>query len=174
MTRLRRFFLGLLSWFLPARLYLRLMRKQIENLRSALEGAVAEGLLEALLEDMSIAFVFLRGFRLNLADFSGKYLFRTSNGNMACRALFANRHMQVLRGESKDYDVAVTFKDPAAFFQFLFSRDQDILASLLADAVVVDGNLNYIYKFAFMARDLMHRLRLADLVDRLLARLRMA
>jgi len=174
MTRIKHFFFKLLSWFLPADIRLRFMHKEIANLTSALEGALAEGLLEVLLEAMSIAFVFLRGFRLNLADFSGKYLFRTSKGNMACRALFVNRHMQVLRGESKDYDVAVTFKDPAAFFQFLFSRDRDILASLLADAVVVDGNLNYIYKFAFMARDLMHRLSLADLVDRLLARLRPA
>ena len=41
---------------------------------------------------------------------------------------------------------------------FLFSRDQDILDSLLANDVELDGNLNYIYKFGFMARDLGRRL----------------
>ena len=40
----------------------------------------------------------------------------------------------------------------------MFSRDQDILNSLLANDVEVDGNLNYVYKFGFMARDLGHRL----------------
>jgi hypothetical protein len=40
---------------------------------------------------------------------------------------------------------------------FIFSRDQDILNSILANQVEVDGNLNYIYKFGFMARDLAKR-----------------
>jgi hypothetical protein len=31
----------------------------------------------------------------------------------------------------------------------------------LANEVAVDGNLNYIYKFGFMARDLVHRLGVA-------------
>ena len=57
--------------------------------------------------------------------------------------------------------VTVTFKDSAAMRRFLFSKDQDILASLLANEVEVDGNLNYIYKLGFMARDLTRRLGIA-------------
>jgi hypothetical protein len=70
--------------------------------------------------------------------------------------------------------VAVTFKDSAALLRFLFSHDQDILDSLLSNDVAVDGNVNYIYKFAFMARDLIGRLNLTDLIERVLARLRVA
>jgi hypothetical protein len=57
-----------------------------------------------------------------------------------------------------DWDVKVTFKDAAALRAYLFSRNQDILDSILKNDVEVDGNLNYIYRFGFLARDLIHRL----------------
>jgi hypothetical protein len=174
MTRLKHFFLKLLSWLLPARLCLRLMRKEIKNLTGALEGALVDKFVEFLLWGMSLAFLLLRDFRRNIAGFSATYVFRAAHSPVAAGARFANGQMHVLCEEEKHYDVVVTFKDSTAFCRFLFSRDQDILASILANDVSVDGNLNYIYKFAFMVRDLMHRLRVADLVDRLLARLRVA
>jgi hypothetical protein len=54
--------------------------------------------------------------------------------------------------------VRVRFTDGAALRRFLFAEDQDILDSLLANEVELTGNLNYIYKFGFMARDLQRRL----------------
>ena len=161
MTRLKHFFLRLLSWFLPDHLRVRLMRKQIEDLRRAFAGALTDKFLEILLGGMSLAFLLLRGFRRNLTGFSGEYLFRTADGAVAAEARFANGRMEVLHEADNAYDVAITFKDPAALRKFLFSRDQDILASILANEVSVDGNLNYIYKFGFMARDLVHRLGVA-------------
>ena len=161
MTRVMHFFLKLLSWFLPDRFCLRLMRRHIENLRHALAGTLTDEFLEILLAGMSLAFVLLRGFRRNLAGFSARYLFRTADGTVATGACFANGRMQILHKDDRAYNVAVTFKDPAALRRFLFSRDQDILASILANDVAVDGNLNYIYKFGFMARDLVHRLGVA-------------
>ena len=161
MTRLKHFFLRLLAWFLPDRLRLRLMRRQIEDLRRALEGALTDRFLEILLAGMGLAFLLLRGFRRNLAGFSGKYLFRTADGTVAAGARFGDGRMQVLHEEDNSYDVSITFQNPAALRKFLFSRDQDILASILANEVTVDGNLNYIYKFGFMARDLVHRLGVA-------------
>jgi hypothetical protein len=110
---------------------------------------------------MGLAFLLLRGFRRNLAGFSGRYLFRTGDGAVAAGARFANGHMQVLHEEDDSYDVAITFQNQAALRRFLFSRDQDILASILANEVTVDNNLNHIYKFGFMARDLVHRLGVA-------------
>jgi hypothetical protein len=174
MTRIKYFFYKILSWVLPDSVCRCLMDEQIEKLKGALEDVLATALLEILLDGMSLAFVLLWGFRRNLAGFSGKYLFRTANDGVARGALFASRRMQVLRGEFADYDVAVTFKDSAALLRFLFSHDQDILDSLLSNDVAVDGNVNYIYKFAFMARDLIGRLKLTDLIERVLARLRVA
>ena len=54
--------------------------------------------------------------------------------------------------------VTITFKDSAAVRRFLLSKDQDILSSIMANEVEVDGNLNYVYKLGFMARDLTRRL----------------
>jgi len=161
MTRVKHFLFKLLSWFLPDRLARRLMRKEIEDLQRALEGTLTDKFLEILLGGMGLAFLLLRGFRRNLAGFSGRYLFRTADGTVAAGARFASGHMHVLHEADNAYDVAVTFKDPAALRKFLFSKDQDILASILVNEVSVDGNLNYIYKFGFMARDLVNRLGVA-------------
>ena len=65
-----------------------------------------------------------------------------------------------VREDIDDWNVRVTFKNPAALRDFLFSQNQDILDSILANTVEVDGNLNYIYKFGFMARDIRKRIGL--------------
>ena len=66
--------------------------------------------------------------------------------------------MKVYVKQKNGWNVKVTFKDAPSLKQFLFSRNQDILDSLLTNTVEVDGNLNYLYKFGFMSRDLMRRL----------------
>ncbi len=77
---------------------------------------------------------------------------------MAAAATFKDGDMKVHEEAVDDWNVCITFKDAAALNAFIFSRDQDILDSLLANDVEVDGNLNYVYKFGFMARDLGRRL----------------
>jgi hypothetical protein len=161
MTRIKNFFIRLLAAVLPDRWAQRLMRKEIDQLRGALEGALIDKFLEILLAGMATAFVFLGGYRRNIKGFTGAYLFRSAGGEVAAGARFDNGCMLVLTKDIQAYDVAITFKDPAALRRFLFSRDQDILASLLANDVSVDGNLNYIYRFGFLARDLVSRLGVA-------------
>ena len=65
--------------------------------------------------------------------------------------------MKVYDEEIDKWNVRITFKDAPALQAFLFSKNQDILDSILKNEVEVDGNLNYINKFGFMARDLMRR-----------------
>jgi hypothetical protein len=158
MTSFTRLIKKVLAWFLPDRLARHLMRKEVNQLRGALEGKLIDKLLEALLEGMYFAFLLLGSYRRNIKGFSGAYLFRTADGQVAAGARFQDGRMHVLTTEISAYDVAVTFNDPEALRRFLFSRDQDILASILANDVSVDGNLNYIYKFGFLARDLVSRL----------------
>jgi hypothetical protein len=64
----------------------------------------------------------------------------------------------VHRDAIDDWDVRITFKDAPALNAFLFSKDQDIINSILANEVSVDGNLNHVYRFGFLARDLAHGL----------------
>lgn len=128
------------------------------KLRQELYGKVTDRFLELLLRGMDLAFYLSKGYRKNIKGFEGRYLFRTADNLVATTATYKDGDMQV-HGESiDDWDVRITFKDAAALSAFIFSKDQDILDSILANDVEVDGNLNYIYKFGFMARDLGRRI----------------
>ncbi len=128
------------------------------QLREEIYGKVTDKFLELLLGGMDLAFCLSKSYRKNIKDFNGRYLFRTANGIVAASATFRDGDMQVGREPVDEWDVRITFKDTAALSAFLFSKDQDILDSILANTVEVDGNLNYVYKFGFMARDLGHRI----------------
>lgn len=127
------------------------------NLQKQLLGEATDKFLEGLLDGMDTAFFLSRGYRRNIEGFEGKYLFRTADNTVAVSALFKDGDMQVKDEAVDDWDVKITFEDAPALLKFLFSKNQDILNSILANEVEVDGNLNYIYKFGFMARDLAKR-----------------
>ncbi len=115
-------------------------------------------LLELLLGGMDFCFWFSRGYRKNIKNFKGRYLFMTKKGDVAVSALFENGNMSVRKDIIPDWDVKVTFSDEVALLDLLFSRDQDILNSLLENKVEIEGNLTYIYRFGFLARDLQNRI----------------
>ena len=128
------------------------------DLEKELHGQVTDSFLELLLKGMDLAFCLSKGYRKNIKRFEGRYVFRTADDLVAATATFKDGNMQVHTESMDDWDVLVTFRDAAALSAFIFSRNQDIMASLLANKVEVDGNLNYVYKFGFMARDLARRL----------------
>lgn len=129
-----------------------------KNLQKQLLGEATDEFLELLLKGMDLAFFLSKGYRRNIKDFEGKYLFRTADNTVAVSAIFRDGDMRVNDDAIEDWDVKITFKDAPALLKFLFSKNQDILNSILANEVEVDGNLNYIFKFGFMARDLAHRI----------------
>jgi len=128
------------------------------KLRKELVGKTTDIFLELLLVGMDLAFCLSKGYRKNIKNFEGRYLFRTADGLVAAAATFKDGAMEVHKDAIDDWNAMVTFKHAAAFKDFIFSKNQDILNSILANEVEVDGNLNYIYRFGFMARDLAHRL----------------
>ncbi len=129
-----------------------------KRIKDQIYGEVTDEFLELLLKGMDLAFFFSGGYRKNIEGFKGRYLFRTADNMVTASAIFQDGDMQVRENGIKDWDVMVTFKNAAALRSFLFSKDQDILNSILANEVEVDGNLNYIYKFGFLAKDLGRRL----------------
>lgn len=143
----------------------------LKKLEKELLGEVTDEFLELLLIVMKFAFSIdkaldlslspFEGYRKNIEGFRGSYLFMTSDNLVSASAIFANGDMKVEDDPIDDWDVRVTFKDASSLRVFLFSKDQDILNSLLENKVEVDGNLNYIYKFGFMARDLGRRIGVA-------------
>lgn len=121
-------------------------------------GAATDKFLGLLLSGMDLAFLVSKDYRRNIRNFSARYLFTTRDKLVAATAIFSGGDMKYEDDRISDWDVKVTFKNTQALVAFLFSKDQDILNSLLANEVEVDGNLNLLYKFGFMARDLAYRL----------------
>ena len=128
------------------------------NLKKQLSGMLTDKFLEVLLGGLDLAFSLSKGFRKNIKNFEARYVFRTAENYVGATVDFKNSDMQFQPDAKNDWNVRITFKDPAALRSFIFSRDQDILNSLLKNEVEVEGNLNYIYKFGFMCRDLAHTL----------------
>ncbi len=132
--------------------------KFLNQLKEQIEGEATEAFMELLLNVMSLTLRLSRGYRSNIKNFEGRYAFCTADGAVEDYVVFQDDRMKIYDRVQNGWNVRVTFKDAAALRNFLFSRNQDIVDSILANAVTVDGNLNYIYKFGFMARDLLHRL----------------
>lgn len=157
-SRLKRILLRLIPYLFSERTGLFITKIYSKRLKEELSGKVTDKLLELLLSSMDLAFCLSKGYRRNIKDFEGRYLFRTTDNLVAATATFKDGDMEVHEEAIDDWDVRITFKDAATLRAFIFSRDQDILDSLIANDVEVDGNPNYVYKFGFMARDLGRKL----------------
>src|SRR5512133_3203 len=157
-SKLRRLFWKTVALLSPRSWLDRIVRRKLAALKAELEGELTDKFVELLLHGMELAFVLLASYRRNLRGFRGSYLLRTTDGAVAAAAVFNREKMKVLDEAIPSPTVTVTFKDPGALRRFLFSKDQDILQSLMANEVQVDGNLAYIYKLGYMARDLTMRL----------------
>ncbi|MDH5509234.1 MAG: hypothetical protein OEZ32_02650 [Nitrospinota bacterium] len=135
---------------------------QLNEIRKRIEAKFTDAFLDGLMEGMDIAFgpvgnVLLPGFKDNIKGYDAKYLFTAGNG-VSSSAIFKDGKMSTNSGAIKDWDTRVSFSTPAALRDFLLSKDQDILNSILKNEVAVDGNLAMIYRFGFISRDLMGRL----------------
>ena len=136
-----------------------------------LSGTIADWTLENLLIAMKLAFeassgfpaalLGLQGYDTNIADFNAVYAFATENNAVQSAAIFKDGEMLVERDpDLANWDIKVTFKDVDALWKFIFSGGTDIIDSVLANDVQVYGNLNYLFKFGYMARVLKERLGL--------------
>jgi hypothetical protein len=131
-----------------------LLKTAMENFLGALSSEFAENFLELLLSLMSVVFLVDRDFRKNIERFTGRYQFRSKDGRITVAALFADDRLEVRREEIDNPDITILFKDGKALMGYLLTPKPDILGSMLRQEVSLDGNLNYLYKFAFMAKRL--------------------
>lgn len=132
---------------------------QIQNIAQKWLGSMgsqaAEGFLLLLLKLMDLVFMLnIWNFRENIEGFRGRYLFRSKDGSIVASASFKNGNMKVYDKIIDKPDVTITFRDDKALMNYLLSPKPDILGSILRQDVTVNGNLNYLYKFAYMAKRL--------------------
>lgn len=127
------------------------VRKKFLN---SVESEFAEEFLELLLKLMSLFFFLNKDFRKNIKHFNGRYLFKSRHDRITVAAIFKNNKLKVSEKKTDNASVTVTFRNPKALMNYLLTPKPDILGSMLRQDVVIDGNLNYLFKFAYMAKHL--------------------
>ena len=159
-TKIKEQALKALSFVFSDRIANRVTRAFSRRLVEQFRGGATDAMVELLLEGMATAFLLSRSFRDNIRGFSARYVFTTEDGSVGASARFDGKRMHVEREPVDHWTVRVRFKNADRLRRFLFSKNQDILQSILDNDVEMDGNVNYIFKFGFLARDLERRLGL--------------
>ncbi len=131
-----------------------LLKEMMLKFASSLESEFAEEFLENLMKLMSLVLLFDKDYKKNIIGFNGRYQFMSSDGAITVAAVFNDDSMEVSEEVIADPNITITFKDGKALMGYLLSPKPDVLGSLLRQEVQLDGNLNYLYKFAFMAKRL--------------------
>lgn len=131
-----------------------LFQTALKNFLKSIESEFAEDFLQLLLTLMSAAFFIDHDFRKNIDGFKGRYQFKSKDGEITVAALFEKDRLEVKEKEINNPNITVLFKDGKALMGYLLSPKPDILGSMLRQEVTLDGNLNYLYKFAYMAKRL--------------------
>lgn len=144
-------------------------RPVVSEVTERLEASVTDSLLLFLLNMMEIAFdiapLFVLGgplqdYHKQIQGFDACYLFETQDG-VHTYATFHDGSMDVPATDPDSWNVRITFKSEHDLLRFLLKRGQgDVLDQVLGNKVEVSGNLNYLFKFGFMARDLLKRIGL--------------
>ncbi len=133
---------------------LQIFEPAMKKFSDCLTSEFAEDFLQLLLGLMSVVFLLDHDFRKNIAGSNGRYQFKSKDGCVTVAALFGDDRLEVREEEIPDPDITVLFKDGKALMGYLLTPKPDILGSMLRQEVSLDGNLNYLYKFAFMAKRL--------------------
>ena len=123
----------------------------------------ADAALTLLLRGMAFAFMAIPDYRKNIEGFTARYAFQTKDLGVWVTADFANGEMHVDAGGYADPQVTVVFYDAAALRSFLLR--QDIVDALERNAVALEGNVNYAWRFMFLVNDLLHRLPHLEAID---------
>ncbi len=145
----------------------RRLRKLLDKL-DRLDPEAMDDFFELLLHGMDLALWVVPGYADNIKGsngsegFKGSYSFETEDKSVGAGAAFEGGNMYVHHQVIPNADLTVTFKNRAAFKNFLFAQKPDVLNSLLDNELVTKGNLNYIYRFGFLVTDLARRLDMID------------
>ena len=131
-----------------------LLKSAMKSFLDGLQSDLAEDILQLLLGLMAVVFQVDPEFRKNIEGFDGRYQFKSKDGRITVAALFQDNRLEVREEEIPNPDITVLFKDGRALMGYLLSPKPDILGSILHQEVTLEGNLNYLYKFAFMSKRL--------------------
>ncbi len=139
---------------------LQIWENTVKKFLETLESETAETILEVLLRLMQTRFLIDpifpgSDYRRNIDNFDAKYMFRSKSGEVSVLAKFHDGQLDWEESLSTDVKATLEFKDGQALINYLINyvikKDRDFLKSILNNEIRVSGNLNYLYKFLFMA-----------------------
>ena len=125
-----------------------------EDFLRNLESELTEEFLKILLRAMRLFLIVNPAYRRNIKGFNGRYTFQSSDQSIMVSVIFKNGDMKIREKEITQSDINIIFRNAKALRDYILSPKPDILGALLKQEVVPHGNLNYLYKFAFMAKRL--------------------
>lgn len=132
-----------------------LIEELLKKWLKSMESEFAEEFLELLLKLMSLMLLInYKDFRRNIEGFNARYLFKSKDNEITVSAVFKDNKMEVSERPIDNANIIVDFKDGKALMNYILSPKPDILGSILRQDVTFDGNLNYLSKFAYMAKRL--------------------
>lgn len=138
--------------FLEVLIGRRLLTKKQERLLSILDEKGKEAFLKNLLEVMYLKSFKDETYRKSIENFSATYVFE---GEGKYEAVYFNGgRVSVSQKELKaEPDVKVDFKDERGLYKFLLGEDVEYEETLHSSEIRYKGNINYIRRFSFMARE---------------------
>ncbi len=125
-----------------------------KKFQNCFESEAAEEFLEVLLNLMKIMFFINPRYRKNIQGFEGRYQFLSKDGQITMAAIFKDGRMHVEETVIDDPHIKIIFRDGKALLNFIISPRQDIIGSILRHDVETEGNLNYLYRFGYLAKQL--------------------
>jgi len=124
------------------------------KLKTAIESRALDGFLELLLGGMKLLLAVNPAFRKNIHNFNARYCFKSKDGVIAASAIFKNDRMIVQRNAIADTAITVVFDNGKTLWEFLFSGDPNVFDYILENRLSYSGNLNYLLKFGYMAKNI--------------------
>jgi hypothetical protein len=131
---------------------------------SQLEDQVTGEFLDILLQFLSLSCRLDKVLRRSIKDFKGKIELRSEDKDIRVLAEFKKGQLNPRKLDPDEQlvppaNAGIVFKDPKAVKNFLFppgglTGRRDVLHSYLENEIRLEGNLNYIYRFGFLATHL--------------------
>jgi hypothetical protein len=132
-----------------------------KNLVSQVQEEVTEEFLKILLQFLRFCCCLDDYLRRSIRDFNGKIELRSEDKDIRVLAEFKDGYLnpKELKPDEElipPANASVVFKNPEAVKNFLFPPGgsegrRDVLRSYLNNEIKLEGNLNYIYRFGFLA-----------------------
>jgi hypothetical protein len=134
------------------------LQQELQKVEDCIQAGAADNFLEAMLNFLALLFRVSEKYRKNIIGFQANYLFTSRDKSMVAAVVFDGGNMKVFDTSQGMPNVTVCFRDAKAFMGFLLSPRLDILDTMLKQDIVIEGNLNYLYKFVYMVNHPRHEL----------------